>query len=165
MIGVVYIVFATVVAFWIGRPFSRLSFNNEMFNAAFRYALVRLRDASEAVAFYRGEVAERAGLRRRFAPVVANYKKYINRTMGFAGWNVSITQAQELIPYIVQFQRFYNGELPSARWARRPTHSARSCPVCRSSVTPTTTSPATAPRSSGCTDWSSPMMKAASCRR
>jgi putative ATP-binding cassette transporter len=111
VIGVVYIVFATVVAFWIGRPIIALSFNNEKFNAAFRYALVRLRDASEAVAFYRGEVAERSGLRRRFAPVVDNYKKYVNRMTGFFGWNISITQAQELIPYVVQFQRFYSGEI------------------------------------------------------
>jgi putative ATP-binding cassette transporter len=110
-IGIVYIVVATVIAFRIGRPFIRLSFNNEKYNAAFRYALVRLRDASEAVAFYRGEAAERSGLRRLFAPVVTNYRKYINRTMGFAGFNLSITQAQELIPYVVQFQRFYNGEI------------------------------------------------------
>ncbi|PRC41918.1 multidrug ABC transporter ATP-binding protein, partial [Mycobacterium sp. ITM-2017-0098] len=95
----------------IGRPIIRLSFNNERFNAAFRYALVRLRDSSEAVAFYRGEIAERSGLRRRFAPVVTNYKKYVNRMTGFFGWNISISQAQELIPYVVQFGRFYSGEI------------------------------------------------------
>ena len=70
-------------ATWLGRPIIWLSFNNEKFNAAFRYALVRMRDASEAVAFYRGEVAERTGLRRLFAPVVDNYKKYVNRMVGF----------------------------------------------------------------------------------
>ena len=53
--------FATVIAFWIGRPIIWLTFDNEKFNAAFRYALVRLRDAAEAVAFYRGEIAERIG--------------------------------------------------------------------------------------------------------
>lgn len=110
-IGIVYVLFATVVAFWIGRPIITLSFNNEKFNAVFRYALVRLRDASEAVAFYRGEVAERTGLRRRFAPIVENYKRYVNRLAGFLGWNLSISQAQELIPYIVQFSRFFNGEI------------------------------------------------------
>ena len=40
-----YVLFTTVVAFWIGRPIIRLSFRNELTNAAFRYALVRLRDA------------------------------------------------------------------------------------------------------------------------
>lgn len=110
-IGIVYIVIATVIAFWIGRPIITLAFNNEKFNAVFRYALVRLRDASESVAFYRGEAAERLGLRRRFSPVVDNYKRYVNRMAGFLGWNLSITQAQELIPYLVQFQRFYSGEI------------------------------------------------------
>ena len=69
-----------------------MAFRNEKTNAAFRYALVRLRDASEAVAFYRGEVAERTGLRKLFAPIVANYKRYVNRLMGFYGWNLSMSQ-------------------------------------------------------------------------
>ncbi len=110
-IGIVYVLFATVVAFWIGRPIITLSFNNEKYNAAFRYALVRLRDASEAVAFYRGEIAERTGLRRLFEPVVTNYKNYVNRMTKFLGWNLTIDQAQELIPYVVQFPRFYSGEI------------------------------------------------------
>jgi putative ATP-binding cassette transporter len=110
-IGILYVLVATVIAFWIGRPIIWLAFNNEKFNAAFRYALVRMRDAAEAVAFYRGEFAERTGLRRLFAPVVSNYKRYINRMAKFYGWNLSVSQAQELIPYIVQFPRFFSGEI------------------------------------------------------
>ena len=110
-IGLVYVLFATVIAFWIGRPIIWLSFNNEKFNAAFRYALVRLRDASEAVAFYRGELAERTGLRRLFAPVVSNYKRYLNRMIGFYGWNLSMSQIIVLPPYILQFPRFFAGEI------------------------------------------------------
>ena len=51
----VYVTVATVVAIWLGHPLIRLTFDNEKLNAAFRYALVRLRDAAEAVGFYRGE--------------------------------------------------------------------------------------------------------------
>lgn len=108
---IAYVLFASVFAFWIGRPIISLSFNNEKFNAAFRYALVRLRDASEAVAFYRGEIAERTGLRRLFAPVVSNYKRYINRMMGFYGWNLSMDQIIVVPPYLFQFPRFFNGEI------------------------------------------------------
>lgn len=63
----VYVVFATIIAFWIGHPLIKLSFRNELTNAVFRYALVRLRDAAEAVGFYRGENAERGLLRTKFA--------------------------------------------------------------------------------------------------
>ena len=38
-IGIVFVLFASVIAFWIGRPIIWLSFNNEKYNAAFRYAL------------------------------------------------------------------------------------------------------------------------------
>jgi vitamin B12/bleomycin/antimicrobial peptide transport system ATP-binding/permease protein len=107
----VYVLFATVIAFWIGRPIIWLSFNNEKYNAAFRYALVRLRDASEAVAFYRGELAERAGLRRLFAPVVSNYKRYLNRMIGFYGWNLTMSQIIVLPPYLLQFGRFLGGQI------------------------------------------------------
>ncbi|MBJ7383725.1 MAG: ABC transporter ATP-binding protein/permease [Mycolicibacterium sp.] len=106
-----YVLVATIFAFWIGRPIIWLSFDNEKFNAAFRYALVRLRDASEAVAFYRGEIAERTGLRQRFAPIVSNYKRYINRMIGFYGWNLSMDQAIVLLPYALQFPRFFSGEI------------------------------------------------------
>jgi putative ATP-binding cassette transporter len=106
-----YVLVASVIAFWIGRPIIWLSFNNEKFNAAFRYSLVRLRDASEAVAFYRGEVVERTGLRRLFAPVVANYKRYLNRMVGFYGWNLTMSQIIVLPPYLLQFPRFLAGEI------------------------------------------------------
>ena len=111
VILLVYVVIATVIAFWIGRPIIWFSFRNEKFNAAFRYALVRLRDASEAVAFYRGEQAERAGLRQRFDSIVGNYKSYINRMMKFYGWNLSMSQIIEPLPYLLQFSRFYSGEI------------------------------------------------------
>jgi vitamin B12/bleomycin/antimicrobial peptide transport system ATP-binding/permease protein len=111
-IGIAFVLMASIVAFWIGRPIIWLSFNNEKYNAAFRYALVRLRDASEAVAFYRGEVAERTGLRALFRPVVDNYKRYVARSLGFNGWNWSLSQVIVPLPYLLQFPRFYSGTIP-----------------------------------------------------
>jgi len=110
-IGLGYVVFASVIAFWIGKPIIWLAFNNEKYNAAFRYALVRLREAAEAVAFYRGELAERTGLRRRFASVVENYRRYINKMIRFYGWNLSVSQVIVPLPYVLQFPRFFAGEI------------------------------------------------------
>lgn len=108
----VYVVIASIIAFWIGRPIIWLSFNNEKFNARFRYALVRLRDAAEAVAFYRGERAERVELRNRYDPIVSNYKRYLSRTIGFNGWNLTMSQIIVVPPYLLQFPRFFSGEIP-----------------------------------------------------
>jgi vitamin B12/bleomycin/antimicrobial peptide transport system ATP-binding/permease protein len=106
-----FVLVATVVAFRIGKPLIWLSFRNEMFNAAFRYALVRLRDAAEAVGFYRGERAERSQLRQRFTPIVSNYRRYIRRTIGFQGWNFSVSQAIVIVPWIVQAPRMFAGKI------------------------------------------------------
>ena len=81
--ALVYVFFTTVVAFWIGHPLIRLSFRNELTNAAFRYALVRLREAAEAVGLYRGEDAERGQLMTRFTDVIANYRAFVRRILLF----------------------------------------------------------------------------------
>ena len=110
-IVIVYVLFATVIAFWIGRPLIGLSFRNELFNAAFRYALVRLRDAAEAVGFYRGERAERAQLSKRFNDTIANYRRYVTRTIGFTGWNTTVSQVINPLPLIVQAPRLFANEI------------------------------------------------------
>ncbi len=107
----VYVVVATVVAVWLGHPLIRLSFNNEMLNAAFRYALVRLRDAAEAVGFYRGERVERAQLWRRFTPIIDNYRKFVRRTIIFNGWNWSVSQAIVPLPWVIQAPRLFAGRI------------------------------------------------------
>jgi len=107
----IYVTFATVIAFWIGHPLIRLSFRNELTNAAFRYALVRLRDAAEAVGFYRGEDAERGLLRTRFAAIIANYRRFVNRTIALTGWNLSMSQIINPLPLVIQAPRLFKGEI------------------------------------------------------
>jgi vitamin B12/bleomycin/antimicrobial peptide transport system ATP-binding/permease protein len=108
---IVYVLFATAFAFWIGRPLIRLSFRNELTNAAFRYALVRVRDAAEAVGFYRGETAERAQLGKRFRPIIDNYLHYVNRTVGWFGFNVSMSQLIVPLPWVLQAPRLFAGQI------------------------------------------------------
>jgi putative ATP-binding cassette transporter len=108
---IVYVLVATVVAFRIGHPLISLSFCNELFNAAFRYPLVRLRDAAEAVGFYRGERAEAVLLNRRFAAIIANYRRYVRRTVGFQGWNAAVGEAISPFPFIAQAPRLFAGAI------------------------------------------------------
>lgn len=107
----VYVFFATVVAFWIGRPLIRLSFRNESTNAAFRYALVRLRDAAEAVGFYRGEGVERGLLHTKFMAIIDNYRAFVRRSIGLTGWNLMMSQILSPFPLAIQAQRLFNGEM------------------------------------------------------
>jgi putative ATP-binding cassette transporter len=106
-----YVLIATVVAFWLGRPLIRLNFLYERVTANFRYALVRVRDGAENIAFYRGENVERVGLTRRFRQVIATYWGIVFRTLKFDGWNLSVNQIAVIFPWLVQAPRFFQGQV------------------------------------------------------
>lgn len=110
-IALIYVFATTVIAFWIGRPLIRFSFRNELTNAAFRYALVRLRDAAESISFYRGEEAEKSLLRKRFSAIIDNYRGYVVRSLALLGWNNAISQLINPLPLMVQAQRLFNGQI------------------------------------------------------
>ncbi|MDH6679541.1 putative ATP-binding cassette transporter [Rhodococcus sp. LBL1] len=107
----VYILTATVVAFWIGHPLIRLNFLKERFTANFRYALVRLRDRAESVAFYNGESMERGGLLGRFTSVIGNAWQIVYRTVKFDGFNLGVSQVSVVFPIVIQAPRFFAGTI------------------------------------------------------
>jgi putative ATP-binding cassette transporter len=106
-----YVIVATVFAVWIGRPLIRLNFLNEQLNANFRYALIRLREYGESIAFFRGEKIERGNLLTRFASVIHNVWAIVYRSLKFQGFNLSISQAAVVFPFIVQAPRLLTGKI------------------------------------------------------
>jgi putative ATP-binding cassette transporter len=107
----IYVLITTVIAFWLGRPLIRLNFIYEAVTANFRYALVRVRDGAENIAFYRGEDVERTGLFARFRAVIANYWQIVYRTLKFDGWNLSVNQLAVIFPFLIQGPRFFQGQV------------------------------------------------------
>jgi len=106
-----YVIVATVFALRIGRPLIRLSFLNEQFNANFRYALIRLREYGESIAFYRGEAVERNNLLGRFASVIGNAWAIVFRSLKFQGFNLAVSQAAVVFPFIVQAPRLLSKQI------------------------------------------------------
>lgn len=106
-----YVIVATVIAFRIGRPLIGLNFLNERLTASYRYALVRLRDNSEGVAFHRGERVERGILFSRFDAVIDNRWAIVFRSLKFQGFNLVISQYSQIIPLVLQAPRYFAGQL------------------------------------------------------
>ena len=102
-----YVIIATVIAFRIGRPLIRLNFLAERVAASYRYALVRLRENSENVAFFRGEQVENSGLMGRFASVIAVAWQIVFRSLKFQGFNLVISQIAVVFPLIIQAPRYF----------------------------------------------------------
>ena len=106
-----YVIVATVFALKVGRPLIRLNFLNEQFSANFRYALIRLREYGESIAFYRGEAVERGNLLARFASVIGNAWAVVFRSLKFEGFNLAISQAAVVFPFIVQAPRLLSKQI------------------------------------------------------
>ncbi|MDB6041846.1 MAG: alkanesulfonate transporter ATP-binding protein [Gammaproteobacteria bacterium] len=106
-----YVIISTVFAVRIGRPLIRLNFLNEQFSASFRYALIRLREYGESIAFYRGETVERDNLVMRFGKVIQNMWAILFRSLKFQGFNFAVSQAAVVFPFIVQAPRLLSRQI------------------------------------------------------
>jgi putative ATP-binding cassette transporter len=60
---------------------------------------------------YRGENAERKLLDGRLSAVMDNYGNWRNRMVLFTGWNLSVSQAIDPLPFIVQAPRLFVGQI------------------------------------------------------
>ena len=106
-----YVIVATVFAVWVGRPLVRLNFLSERFNASFRYALIRLREYGESIAFYGGEAVERKTLLARFAQLIANMWAIVFRSLKLQGFNLTVSQVAVVFPFVVQAPRLLSKEI------------------------------------------------------
>lgn len=107
----IYVLIATVIAIWLGKPLIKLSFDNEKFNANYRYSLIRLKEYAESVAFYAGERVEKARLYREFDKVVGNMWGIVHRTLKFSGFNLVVTQISSVFPLLIQVGRYFAGNI------------------------------------------------------
>lgn len=106
-----YVIVATWVAFRLGRPLIRLNFLNEKLTANFRYALMRLRENAENIAFYQGSQVERGTLLGRFAALIVNAWALVYRNLKFSGFNLGVSQVAVVFPFILQAPRFFSGAI------------------------------------------------------
>ncbi len=110
-VAVVYAVIGTWLTHIIGRPLIRLDFNQQRFEADFRFALVRLRENSEGVALYRGEREELGGFHERFGNVINNWWALMRKQKQL-GWYTSFyDQLAIIFPYLVVAPRYFSGAI------------------------------------------------------
>jgi vitamin B12/bleomycin/antimicrobial peptide transport system ATP-binding/permease protein len=99
--ALIYAVFGTALTHWIGSPLVLLDFQQQRFEADFRFNLVRVRENSEQIALLRGESAERERLSERFGRVVQNWYGIMSRTKRLTAFTSSYAQAAVVFPYVL----------------------------------------------------------------
>lgn len=96
-----YALLGTVLTHLIGRPLVGLNFQQQRYEADFRFNLVRARENAEQIALLRGESAERTRLLSRFALVVENWLGIMRRTKKLTALTSAYSQAAVIFPYIL----------------------------------------------------------------
>jgi putative ATP-binding cassette transporter len=99
--ALVYAVLGTWLTHLIGRPLVDLNFQQQRFEADFRFNLVRARENSEQIALLHGEPAERERLNERFSRVVGNWLQIMSRTKKLSAFTNSYSQAAVIFPYVL----------------------------------------------------------------
>jgi len=106
-----YAVLGTWLTHLVGRPLVRLNFEQQRFEADFRYSLVRFRENTEGVALYGGERDETRVFHRRFGNVVANWWALMKRYKHMYLLTSTYGQAAVVFPFLVAAPRFFAKEI------------------------------------------------------
>ena len=105
-LAVLYAGVGTYITFKIGRPLIKLDFQQQAYEADFRFGLLRVREYSEDIAFYQGEAQEKSGLTSKFHNVVDNFMRVVKRTLKINGFNFVYGQTSVLFPLLICVPRY-----------------------------------------------------------
>jgi len=109
--ALIYAIFGTVLTHLIGWPLVGLNFQQQRFEADFRFNLVRARENGEQIALLNGEGAERSRLSWRFQRVVENWLAIMQRTKKLTAFTASYSQASIIFPYILVAPAYFAGKV------------------------------------------------------
>ena len=109
--ALLYAIVGTWITSRIGRPLVQLNFEQQRYEADFRFGLVRFRENAESVALYRGETAELRSFQARFGAVVRNFWEIMRRQKRLTWFTAGYAQAAVIFPIIVAAPRYFRGAI------------------------------------------------------
>lgn len=107
--ALIYAIIGTAFTHLIGRALIALNFQQQRYEADFRFSLVRVRENSEQIALLGGEPAERDRLLMRFGHVVSNWMAIMSRQKKLTFFTASYTQAAVVFPFIMVSPAYFAG--------------------------------------------------------
>lgn len=109
--SLIYSVAGTFCAHLVGRKLIGLNFDQQRFEADFRFNMMRVRENSESVAFYRGESAENIGFKSRFSKVIGNFWQLMRQTKLLNFYVNGYAQLAIIVPIIMAAPQYFVGAM------------------------------------------------------
>ncbi len=107
--ALIYSIIGTALTHLIGRALIALNFQQQRYEADFRFSLVRVRENAEQIALLSGEPAERQRLLMRFGNVASNWLAIMARQKKLTFFTASYSQAAVVFPFIMVSPAYFAG--------------------------------------------------------
>ena len=108
--SLLYSIAGTYVTHLVGRKLVKLNFIQQRYEADFRFAMIRLRESAENVAFYRGEAQEGMVFKERFKLLMDNFWKLVNKQKQLVWLNSGYSQIAIIFPFVAAMNRYLSKE-------------------------------------------------------
>lgn len=109
--SLLYSIIGTVLAHKVGRRLISLNFDQQRYEADFRFSMTRVRENSESVAFYKGEAAEGLTFADRYRLVVENFRRLMTQTKLLNFYANGYAQLAIIVPIIMCAPRYFGGSM------------------------------------------------------
>ena len=107
----IYSIVGTWLAHKVGYKLIGLNYDQQRFEADFRFNMVRVRENSESIAFYRGEQPETDGFEARFKMVINNFWGLMKRTKLLNFYINGYSQLAVIFPVLMAAPKYFAGEM------------------------------------------------------
>lgn len=109
--AIAYAALGSALVWWIGKPLVLLNFNQQHYEADFRFGLARIREYAEPVALYRGEAQEHMQLASRLAWIWKNWWAIMRTTKRLNVASNFYDQFAIIFPFLVGAPRYFSGAI------------------------------------------------------
>jgi len=109
--ALIYAVIGTVLTHLVGRALTALNFQQQRYEADFRFNLVRVRENSEQIALLDGEQTERNRLLTRFGNIVGNWLAIMSRQKKLTFLTAGYGQVSSVFPFVVVSPAYFAGAI------------------------------------------------------
>ena len=109
--ALIYALVGSYLTMRVGRPLIRLNFDQQRYEADFRFSLVRFRENVEGVALYGGEKDESAIFKGRFDKVVGNWWSIMKQQKKLSWLTNGYAQAAIIFPILAAAPRYFSGAM------------------------------------------------------
>lgn len=110
-IAILYAFLGTYITFKIGQPLIKLTYEQQMYEADFRYNLVRVREHAEHIVSYKGDAAEKKIITKDFDNIVGNFMQSLRRNLKINMFNFVYMQVSNIVPTIISAGRYFSKEI------------------------------------------------------